>query len=334
MRVWRIKMQELISVIVPVYNVEPYLVECLDSIINQSYKNLEIILVDDGSTDQSGQICDRYGNTDKRIEIFHTPNTGLSAARNLGLTKAKGKYIGFVDSDDVIDSDMYKMLYWAIKYYEAQVAEGRIVKGKNVSEQTFNKSSKKKKVYCYTGQKAVERNLYPDLRRRHPDPSVCSRLYKREIISDLRFPEGRLHEDYLFTCQALIRCQNYCFVNEALYFYRMREGSITHRAFSEKDMDRMTILKERTAFLQESGEEILAALSRAHEYLLLFSYFYQATKNHMEIADDFARELYENKMPIIKSKLSIKRKIIYMLFYLNPSLYISAMDAIKKHRHE
>lgn len=323
-------MQELISIIVPVYNVEHYLIECLDSIVNQSYKNLEIILIDDGSTDTSGKICDYFKEIDKRIKVFHTLNKGLSAARNLGLDNATGKYIGFVDSDDVVDCDMYGLLHSAMMRYEAQIAECKIIRGKNVSAHTFTKG--KKRIFCYTGREAAERNLYPDLLRIHPDFAVYSKLYKKEIILDLRFPEGKIHEDYLFTCQALMRCQKYCYVDSGLYFYRMRQGSITHTSFNERDMDRLFIIRERTEFLKKSGENTLARISQAHEYLLLFAYFYQAKKYNMEIANDFAKELYENKVQIIKSKISLKRKLVYMIFYINPLLYMFIMDFIKKGR--
>ena len=321
-------MQDLISIIVPIYNVEHYLKECLDSIIYQSHKNLEIILVDDGSTDNSGEICDCYKENDSRIKVFHTSNKGLSAARNLGMLHATGSYIGFVDSDDVISGDMYQILYGVTQDYNAQIAECRCIRGYRIEEKSF--SNRNEKVYCYTGKEAAERNLRPDLRSRRPGEGVYTKLYKREIISDLWFPEGRIHEDYLFICRALMRCANYCLFDGTLYLYRIREGSITQASFNMKDMDRLTTVKERTNFLQKSGEWKLAKLSKAYEYSLYFIYYYQAKKSGMKAADYFADKIRKNKFSIIKSDISFKRKIIYMLFFIDPSLYIFAMNLIKK----
>ena len=170
----------MISVIVPVYNVEPYLRKCLDSIVNQTYRDLEILVIDDGSTDWCGKICDEYAGKDGRIRVFHTENRGLSCARNLGLDNARGEWIGFVDSDDWIETDMYEVLLKRAEETEADIVECGVL------EEHPNRTGKRQE-YLVTGTEAVIMLIHRELSN-----AVWNKLWKKSCFDKIRFPEGRI----------------------------------------------------------------------------------------------------------------------------------------------
>ncbi len=239
------KNNPLISVIVPVYNVEPYLERCVESIRNQSYKNLEIILVDDGSPDNCGKMCDEFAEKDSRIRTVHRKNGGQSAARNSGLSIAKGDYIGFVDSDDYIEEDMYEVLFGALKSTSAQMAvcDYRVV---NESGAYSGKKSFSGRVSVYEGDSAYD-IIIPTLNN-----SVWNKLYKKECIKGLTFPEGQIHgEDFIFVLESLKNVERIAVADEGKYYYLQRSDSITGKVFSEKKLDE---IKSKDRILEIIGE--------------------------------------------------------------------------------
>ena len=184
------KMEELVSVIVPIYKVEPYLKKCVDSIRNQTYKNLEIILVDDGSPDECPKMCDDFAKEDNRIKVIHRKNGGLSAARNSGLEIATGKYIGFVDSDDYIHSKMYEILVGRLEEKSADLAVCRVQDVFEIGEEEA--LSTEEKVETMTNVEALK-SIYGNW---GTDMVVAwNKLYKRELFEELRYNEGKVHED-------------------------------------------------------------------------------------------------------------------------------------------
>ncbi len=219
-------MTSLISIIIPVYNVEKYLPECLDSVINQTYKNLEILLIDDGSPDNSGKICDEYAEKDARIKVIHKENGGVSSARNLGLDIATGEYITFIDSDDFVDEHYVEYLYNDLTYQS--------------SDMSFCGFSK------YFGQ-AVEpyvecfpNNLKVDCGNKHFQSffqsffrfndtvfgSACRILYKKEIVKDIRFNSNiKISEDLVFALNCIFKSASISYVDKSLYFYRINDQS-------------------------------------------------------------------------------------------------------------
>ena len=220
-------MSELISVIVPVYNVKEYLVDCIESIVNQTYRNLEIILVDDGSTDGSSTICDEYGLKDKRIRIIHKVNGGLSSARNAGLDCANGAYISFVDSDDWLEQDFYRILYGAIKAANADIAVcGRYL----VSEYG------KEKMFCSDEQNIFSRKeaLREIFCLGLVDVAAWDKLYRRSVLDGVRFPDGEINEDTAVVYKVFNKVKLLVHVGMPLYNYRVRIGSITKSGYSEK----------------------------------------------------------------------------------------------------
>ncbi|MDE6851318.1 MAG: glycosyltransferase [Lachnospiraceae bacterium] len=222
----------LISVIVPVYNVKNYLHRCIDSIINQTYSNLEIILIDDGSTDDSGQICDSYQDIDKRIRVFHKKNGGASSARNLGLDKARGEFIGFVDSDDYIRKDMYESLYSGMKDDVDIVCCGIVLLFPAKMRRKSELYGKAEETVCYSRQEALKELLLV----RGLDFSPCNKLYRRELFQGIRFPAGKTCEDYPVIYELMKKSRNIVSNGKVRYHYCYREDSISKQQFKIRRM--------------------------------------------------------------------------------------------------
>ena len=205
-----------ISIIVPVYNVENYLEKCVHSILQQTFRDFELILVDDGSTDSSGKLCDYFKDKDPRIHVIHRPNGGLSSARNSGLDIAKGDYIGFVDSDDYIAPDMYEFLLNKIKKENADISSCRY----NTCYKTHMVSPTGD---FYVIFRDAESALRATLKRQMLNVPVWNRLYKKEIFSSIRFSEGINYEDFYFLTDLFQNDLKIVSCSEAKYFYNIRK---------------------------------------------------------------------------------------------------------------
>ena len=219
----------MISVIVPVYNVEKYLDRCVKSILSQSFSDFELLLVDDGSPDRCGEMCDEYAKGDSRIKAFHKRNGGLSDARNFGIEKALGEYLMFVDSDDYIHEQMLETLHRLITENDADLAvcsamdvfEGKeVTQVREIREFTLNKTESYK--YMLRGDGL---------------PSACNKLYKRQTVGEVRFPVGKLYEDGFFTPQILKRVEKTAVTSRPMYYYFRRADSITTKPFRKGDLD-------------------------------------------------------------------------------------------------
>lgn len=219
----------MISVIVPVYNVEKYLERCVKSIAAQTYKDLEILLIDDGSTDKSGEMCDAFQQTDSRIKAFHKQNGGLSDARNYGIEHSAGEFISFVDSDDYIDEKMLETLHRLITENDADLAVCSamdVFEGKGVTQVKEIKEFNLNKV-----------ESYKYMLRGDGIPSACNKLYKRQTVGDVRFPVGKLYEDGFFTPQILKKVEKTAVTSKPMYYYFRRADSITTKPFRKGDLD-------------------------------------------------------------------------------------------------
>ena len=222
--------EPLISVIIPIYNVEPYLRRCLDSVVGQTYRNLEIICVDDGSPDGCGVICEEYAAKDDRIRVIHKENGGLSSARNAGIDIARGKYISFIDSDDSVAPDMIEYLYCLLKKYEADIS---------ICLHYIVRGERRWKSYDLVEEEAVgskeclKRLLYND----GVDTSAWAKLYKKEIFEEIRFPEGKLFEDAGTMYRTFLAAERIALGTEAKYFYMLRENSTVSTAFNRRKFD-------------------------------------------------------------------------------------------------
>lgn len=222
----------LISVIVPVYNTKDYLGRCIESIVNQTYTNLEILLIDDGSTDGSGQICDSYQTMDSRIRVFHQKNRGAAAARNSGLEKARGEFIGFVDSDDYIEEDMYTSLHAAMKEDVDMVCCGTVLLFPSKMRKKSEVYGRSSKTMVYSKREALKELLLV----RNLDFSPCNKLYRRALLQSVRFPDGRTCEDYPVIYEIVKKSHKIVSTGEVKYCYCYREDSISKQQFKMRRM--------------------------------------------------------------------------------------------------
>lgn len=240
-------MKPKISVIVPIYNVEKYLEKCIDSIINQTYSNLEIILVNDGSVDNSKNICDQYAISDKRIKVIHKENGGLSDARNYGLNIATGDYVSFIDSDDYIHPMFYEILWKMIEENEGDIAQCNFTKYYenndivNIKNIEFHKQP-----HILTNIQALD-YLTSDLNY----IVVWNKLYKIELFDHVRFPKGKLHEDEYTTYKVLFKSKKIIVTSIPLYYYLQRTDSITGQKFNLKKLDALDAFIEQISFYKE-----------------------------------------------------------------------------------
>lgn len=234
---------ELISVIVPIYKVEEYLDQCIKSIVEQTYRNLEIILVDDGSPDSCPLICDEWAKYDHRIIIIHKENGGLSDARNTGLHKSSGKYISFVDSDDWLAPDFFEILYYSITKNNAQIAAGGIVKVyENYQEQDQ---------FIYDQQIFTSEEALETLMQGRGFYAVAwNKLYKKSLFDGIEFPLGKLHEDEFVTYKLIGKSTKLTLCQEAIYFYRQRKCSIMQE-WSIRHLDALEAFVQRNSYLKQ-----------------------------------------------------------------------------------
>lgn len=233
-----------ISIIVPVYNVEAYIRQCIDSILAQTYRDIEVILIDDGSPDQCGKICDEYAAEDGRVRVFHTENSGLSAARNLGIKKARGEYIGFVDSDDWVEPDMYEILLKEIEGKNADIC----VCGCFIEFADTRKASTQDEMVM-TADEAVRSVLLGKLSTMAMDKLIHSSLF-----SDISFPEGHVFEDVPTFHKIFNNAKRTVRIPKALYHYRQRNGSIIYSHTMPNMMDDWLAHKERYQYYKNTDK--------------------------------------------------------------------------------
>lgn len=321
---------KLISIIVPVYNVEKYLKKCVYSILNQSYKNLEVILVNDGSTDNSGKICDELSREDSRINVYHKDNGGLSDARNYGVAKANGEYVGFVDSDDYIDQYMYENLYKAIRKYNTQIAECGITR--------VYKNNKLRP--HYDGEEyslVVDREGYLKeyLENRKVYGAAVCKLLSIDLAKVLKFPDGKVYEDVFYTLELLKKVDKYTLISGNYYYYYIRGDSITTKTFSSRDMDYIEII-------DKIGEYTLNNYTKLKEKLFIRQGFaYLSIFNQIIQLNDYRQipeysiligKLKNIRSNIIFNKLAPKSlKIAIILLNINERLYKKVLKKYKKY---
>lgn len=249
-------MEFLVSVIVPIYKVEQYLTKCVDSICNQTYDNLEIILVDDGSPDNCPSICDRYAEKDDRIIVIHKVNGGLSSARNAGLDEMNGDFVLFVDSDDYIKADLVESM---LKVSEEQSADLVICDFKYTKEEEndleYLEKSNDKNIELKVIERIEAQKMYFDEPEKRELLTVAwNKLYKRDLFQELRFPEGALHEDEATTFKILYLADKIVYMKKPMYYYLIRNGSIMASGFNKNRFDLFKAFNSKIQFYYEHGE--------------------------------------------------------------------------------
>lgn len=298
----------LISVIVPIYNVENYLDKCVESIVNQTYKNLEIILVDDGSSDNCPQKCDDWHNIDKRIVVIHKENGGLSDARNAGMDIMKGKYVSFVDGDDYIDERYIEVLYNNLVKYNADVSQVLFNREGLLDSNEIEINVIDASVSC--------KNFYIS---RAPQMTIssCAKLFKVDLIGGQRFPKGRNFEDQFFTPRVVFCSHSIVISNERLYYYINRQNSITRAPFNAKKMhDILWVMKENIQFFKENKIFDMAIILYFHRKKLISKLNIEAYEENLH---NEVPKCYRQKLLISKIKYFIympyreKKSVIYSL---------------------
>ncbi len=223
------KQKPLISIIIPIYNIMDCLEKCVDSCIHQTYRNLEILLVDDGSTDGTGKLCDRLKEKDERIRVFHKENGGSSSARNMGIKEAKGEYLGFVDSDDYISPAMYEELMRAVLEKNVLMAQ--------VSRDEIDEKGNRMPDVCIPPEKdffCSSEEFMKELLMHRGDCSFCTKLIKKELFADKKFPEGKLNEDFYLLLQMLKEVEGVYILSAQHYHVFYRIGSNTRKKEKEE----------------------------------------------------------------------------------------------------
>lgn len=313
------KINPLISVIVPVYNVEKYLERCLNSIVNQSYENLEIILVDDGSTDNSGIICDKWAEKDDRVVVIHKKNGGLSDARNWGMKEAHGAFIGFVDSDDWIAKDMYEKLINAIERDGSDIAACGVQMVWEDSEKTEMLTHNRS---CVLSNQEAQEKLIEESLVLHP---VWYKVYKREVIADISFERNRYHEDVFWTYKVLGNTNTLSIIEDVGYYYWQRKGSIMGSNYSEKRLDGIDALCEWQDYLKIKypelegkgvlniwfscwyhGQKAILCLTKENQKNV-FEKLKRIQKKYPVHLSDYKELKFTHKIWIIGSKVSLKK---------------------------
>jgi len=323
---------ELISVIVPVYNVEKYLERCVVSLLRQTYKTLEIILVDDGSTDASPKMCDAFAKKDGRIKVVHKKNGGLSDARNAGLRAASGTYIGYVDSDDWIEEDMYERMYRSCVENDAQLCVCRYFR------EYANRTEGGGSADCVVLSREELLRIYIGGHERYVIyNSVWSKLFRRTLVEGVEFPKGRNSEDIMYTTRAFCKLERAVYLDACLYHYVLdREGSIMNVSRGERMFrDELPFWREHIALIGASVSKEMADFASYHFWRrLLFYYvdFKNAQKTGDKTAARYAKRLVEE---IRRDTKEIKRvyreqtvsrgdRARMKLFLFRPSLYAAA----------
>ncbi|OUP38140.1 glycosyltransferase family 2 protein [Olsenella sp. An188] len=223
-----------ISVVIPIYNVEKYMRRCVDSVLQQEFDNAEIILVDDGSTDQSGVICDQYAADYDTVRVIHQRNKGLSGARNAGIDVARGEWITFIDGDDVVSTHLLFTLFELANKYDAEIVS---IDPEHIAENEEPEFCYSNQTDCYDYRAAILDVLYQD----GIYPSACGKLYRTKIFDKIRFPEGKLFEDIAVMGPLFEGCSKIVWNKSRLYGYVHRKNSITNRIFDQRDCDILEI---------------------------------------------------------------------------------------------
>jgi glycosyltransferase involved in cell wall biosynthesis len=316
-------MRPTISIIVPVYNVEKYIHECINSILQQSFTDIEVILVDDGSTDSSGRICDEYALKDERIKVIHKKNGGLSSARNAGIDAAIGEYIGFVDSDDWIDREMYQQLYANMLRYHAQISACRLYM-MNIDDDFPDVSNGEEMVFSKT--EAMEELIS----NQKLTFSSCNKLFSRVLFQQLRYREGIILEDMDLSYKLVNNAQKIVYTTKPLYFYRYNNASILRGNFSAKRVDEYHVKKEMYEFYKQQYPQ--AAVSVYGDLFLTGIRLYAMMSNYNRDLLGQYQFLKKVDKSIVKSlvskqDLNPKEKIQFAISLLSPALLITIYAA-------
>lgn len=313
-------MKPEISIIVPIYNVQEYLSKCIDSILLQTFSDLEIILVNDGSTDCSGDICDKYAEKDTRIRVLHKQNGGVSSARNAGLKLARGEYIGFVDPDDWIYKDMFMKLYNLSKEHNSDISvcgfcreiDGVITEQQKDIENIIQMNKIESMNELFKGK------LYRF--------SLCNKLFKKQCFQDVEFPEGMIHEDLATTYKLFNNSNKVSYTNYIGYVYVKRHNSILNTKFNKNRLYSLEIWEDILIFMEKNYYELYDVVISCFTYWCIdnvYRILNQLTEDKLEYLNIVQKHIRVNYKSIVVNKLlSKKYKILCSVLSINTKLII------------
>lgn len=314
--------EEKISIIVPVYNVEAYLERCVESILKQTYTNLEILLVNDGSTDKSGELCDKLALRDHRIRVIHKENGGLSDARNRGIDEASSNLIGFIDSDDYIDEDMYETLY---RQMVASKADLSMCGHYDVYHQIPEKQVAEIKTWELMPEEAIKMVMEAKIL----SVTAVNKLYKKALFEQLRFRIGKIAEDAFIMVDLIHQCSKIVATNEKKYYYVHRENSITTQKFSLKFLNVIEAYEQNAKIISENYPDLYdVAIMR-----LNWAYFY--VLDRLLVDNDFKDKVLEDRLIsylkknkrsiLMDSRFTRARKMSFLVLCLSRKLYLKIL---------
>lgn len=316
-------MNYLISIIVPIYNVDKYLEECIESLKNQTYKNLEIILINDGSADNSEQICREEAKQDNRIVFINKKNGGAASAKNKGLKVAKGDYITFVDSDDFIEPDMIEYMVNTIKKYNSDIIQCSFI--------NLYKNTEKFKQDKIVEQRISSKDFLELFLTKWDSSLFWNKLFKRDVIENVFFKEGRCIDDEFFTYKCVINSKSIVTSNKIVYNYRMRKSGVMKSESSQKQ-----ILKDRVDYLYERYDLVRTLYKDLYKDFLenLLTYYLIISKDYYvdeKLLDYMKDNLKSIKGKIITSNIDIRVKIQILKFMMTKShKYIQSKNQLEE----
>ena len=312
--------EPLLSVIVPIYNTEDYLERCLNSIINQSYKNLEIILVNDGSTDSSKSICETYKKMDSRIKVINKKNGGLSSARNEGIRLSSGLLITFVDSDDWVNTDIYIKCVRAFINEKCDVVDFKVVYASSEINKIYEDNSE---YTVRTGEDIIHDYLYRGQTEKCPF-SVCRKVYRKDLFDNIKFPVGKMNEDISTNFKILEKCSKSVNLSSIGYYYfQDNNSSLTSGELTKQNFDLIHSSKELVELSQKYEDENIKSLAKIKLARSYFSLIAKAAiggvdgdidKNDMRY---LVKELRRNYFLLMKSPIPLNRKIMISVACIN-----------------
>lgn len=309
----------LISIIVPVYNTEKYIKKCIESILNQTLHDLEIILIDDGSTDNSLSICQQFQKKDDRIVVLHKDNGGQSSARNMGLDYATAPFIGFVDSDDYIDKNMFNDLYTAIKEFNADIATCGVF---DVFEKKTRVRTKREERYVLSYLDACKMVLEEKI-----DATIFpNKLFKKELFCNIRFPIGKIMEDDFTITKILLRSKRVAVLTKPYYYYIHRSNSTTTAKFRLLDLNAIEAYEENYELVKDDYPELIDVMKLrkcwARFYVLDKLYLSHEEANYRDLEKELITYLKDRKKIIFCGNFfSPIKKMGFLLLLVHPSLY-------------
>lgn len=320
----------LVSVVVPVYKVERYLARCLDSIARQTFTGFEAILVDDGSPDSCGGICDDYARRDGRFRVIHQENGGLSAARNAGLRQCRGRFVTFVDSDDCISIDMFAHMLSVQERTRADIVsvshttEPTIFFQIELSQNSDRDGTFVDGLHVFAQRDAVRYYLQTLNALKNDEASAWAKLYKKEIFDIVKYPNGVYYEDMVTTLKSIMSCNKYAKSDRVCYYYNQESAGITRGSFTTRDFDLLREADNLCSLVEAYGDEESLSLAKAKRVRCHFTllakialFGVDASVREKEVSGRLLGVLRRNYLRLIRSEMPLNRKIVLTVMCLN-----------------